>query len=653
MSIQTSAIPSIKLLIPVILSILVSTSIAPIPHPLYLSLIGIIIIIGSYFVPSRLEYSLRWLFSAGLIWILFFIIAHQVQSKRNATHLDIENKNDYYIGIIEDFGVEKNKTYAFNIKTKHPIQKKIIAYFEKDSIVNQLKPGNTVVFYSNLTPFKNFGNPDDFNYAQYMNNKGFSGTTYISSKNWNKTGENIKNIKSWTLIQRRKAINFLKNQQADKDATSLITALTLGYKEDLSSDLKQAFRASGTSHVLAVSGLHVGIIYTVLLLLTSILLTRSRFFKTKQIIIIISLWLYAIMTGLSPSIIRATIMLSIFAANTFFSGRTHPFNTLFFTAFLILLFNPLCLYDISFQMSFTAVFAILFFGPTLKKLWTPRYKPTQYIWSLFTISIAAQLGIFPIALFHFGTFPTYFFIANIIIIPLISLTIYSLIPLFILSPFINLEYYWALRFQTILRWLIEKITQIILETTYWIENLPYSQLENIRTNIFQTFTITLAVYGLFIYLKKRKPRQLITFLLCILATSISFSITTIQNPPPQFAVFNTPDSCDIALYIKDKRHYFNYPTNGFLPIQNKRILLLSENNFSFAKSNKQLPTDIVIISNDPTFCINKLHELFAPQKIVLDNTVPAYIKDKWKLAATTLDISCHDVAQNGAFVINL
>lgn len=653
MSLQTSAIPSIKLLAPVVLSILVTTLIISIPYPLYLSLIGIALMIGSYFIPESHEYSLRWLFSAGSMWTLFFITAYQTQTIQESTKLEIESQQTNYIGTIEDFGVEKNKTYAFNIKVKYPIQKRIIGYFEKDDKINLLGPGSTVILHTRLSSFKNFNNPDDFNYAGYMNSKGFSGTAYISSQNWSTTEKKERSIKHWTLQQRRKAINFLKDQQLDKDATSLITALTLGYKEDLSSDLKNAFRASGTSHVLAVSGLHVGIIYTILSFLVSFIGKQSRLYKLRQIVIIILLWLYAIMTGLSPSIIRATIMLTIIIANTFFSGRTYSFNTLFFTAFLILLFSPLSLYDIGFQMSFSAVFAILFFGPTLRKVWTPRFKIGQYIWSLFIISIAAQLGVFPIALFHFGTFPTYFFIANIAIIPLISLTVYTLIPLFFIAPFINKGYLWIQQIQSALQWLIKMITNRTIQITYWIESLPHAQLDNVNINILQALSIILITYYLFIFIKDKKPRQLITLLSLILFTSISFTVTTIRRTPPQLVIFNTPDSCDIALYVKNRRHYFEYPQNGFLPIKNKRILLLSENNFSLVKSNRQLHTDYLIVSNDPTFSIKKLNKLFSPKKIILDNTIPWHIKNKWINDTKALGIACHDIDQDGAFIINL
>lgn len=610
---------------------------------------------GAYFVPEKHEYGLRWLFSAGSMISLFFITSHITQIKAQSSHLDFEthNKATHYIGIIKDYPEETPKTHAYDIKIKHPIRKKIKAYIEKDESGKTLTPGSEIIFKAKLEPFKNLGNPDGYNYEKFMHYKGYAATTFIPFDRWRETGKRYKGIRYSILQVRQKAITFLSKQELDADATGFITALTLGYKDKVSPGLRKAFNASGTAHVLAVSGLHVGIIYSIITVLLSFLNKRTRAKQLKHLIIIIVIWIYAILTGLSPSVVRASIMLSIITANVFFQGQTNNYNTLFFTAFVILICSPFSIYDIGFQMSFLAVFSILFFSPHIKRIWKPKHRISHYIWDLFTISLSAQLGVFPLSIHYFGTFPTYFFIANILIIPLIGLIIYTLIPLFLLAPFSAIGIKWILYIQTPIQWFLKLTTNITLQVVYFIETLPFSQIENLKINSLQTITISLAIYTVFIFSRGRKYKQLVTFLTLTLISTCSFAVENTRKSGPQLVLFNTPKTCDIALYIDNKRYYFNYNNNGFIPIPNKRILLLSDNFLNSTDVDLHLKADIIILSKDTSFSIQQIVRLFKPKVILLDNTIPSYTKKRWKKESESLGVQSHDVADDGAFIINL
>ena len=187
-------------------------------------------------------------------------------------------------------------------------------------------------------------------------------------------GKNRKSIQSvYTLSQnlRAKALNFYKSFGLNPDEYAFITALTLGYKSNLSNDLQEAFRASGTAHVLAVSGLHVGIIYLILNVLFSFSGGSGKNVISKQLLIILFLWGYAFLIGLSVSVVRAAIMLSIFCLGRAFHRQGFSYNSLAAAAFFILVFNPLSFFEAGFQMSFLSVFAILFFKPKLDTLYVP------------------------------------------------------------------------------------------------------------------------------------------------------------------------------------------------------------------------------------------------------------------------------------------
>ena len=250
------------------------------------------------------------------------------------------------------------------------------------------------------------GNPDDFNYVRFMQIRGFSGTAYLPSAAWHKTGRQQLNLTTLAQRCRSKILDFYHTFNLDRDALAFISAITLGYKADLTDDLQEAFRASGTAHILAVSGLHVGIIYAIINALFSFLGNRRKWFVARQLLVITALWAYALIAGLSPPIVRAAIMLTLFCIGKAWNRSGFTFNTLAAAAFFILLFNPFSLFDLSFQMSFMAVIAILYFQPIIRNLYTPQNKAARYVGPLSFLS--AQLGVFPGALL-FGTFPTYFF----------------------------------------------------------------------------------------------------------------------------------------------------------------------------------------------------------------------------------------------------
>ena len=192
---------------------------------------------------------------------------------------------------------------------------------EKDAESSVLRPGDEILFQAKMQPFKNLGNPDDFDYVRFMKIKGFAGSAYVSAHRWMKTGKSIRSVYTLSQNLRAKALDFYKSFGLNPDEYAFIAALTLGYKSNLSNDLQEAFRASGTAHVLAVSGLHVGIIYLILNMFFSFLGNSGKKFVLKQLLIVLFLWGYAFIAGLPVSVVRAAIMLSIFVWVRLFTGK--------------------------------------------------------------------------------------------------------------------------------------------------------------------------------------------------------------------------------------------------------------------------------------------------------------------------------------------
>ncbi|MDO5663625.1 MAG: ComEC/Rec2 family competence protein [Bacteroidia bacterium] len=652
MSDFVSKIPFLRLLLPAVTAIVVSSFLVEIPYPWLICTVGAGAMALSFFVTENRQFIFRWLFGIGLFAFVFGLFAVLYQYKKAESDFPFTNKPIACVGTVVDIPQEKPRSFACNVETGYPISKKIVVYLQKEDKARVINPGDEIFFVAQIQPFKNFGNPDDFDYARFMRNKGFSGSAYLPSTSWHATGKENKSLYILAQKFRKTALEFYRLFELDNDAYSFISALTLGYKHDLTNELQEAFRASGTSHVLAVSGLHVAIIYAIFTFLFSFLGKTGRRFVLKQILIIVALWFYAFLAGLSPSVLRATIMLTI-ASIGFAGGRKgFTYNTLAAAAFFILIYNPMSLFDVGFQMSFTAVFAILYFNPMINNLYQPKQKIKKYTWNLFTVSTSAQLGVFPIALYYFGTFPTYFFIANMLVVPMIGLIIYACIPMIavvLLKQFDFVVFDWLFQ---IFGWVFKVLINFVLKVVYFIEAVPYAQLSDKYISGFQMILLLIIVITAFKFFNRKRASQLITVLTCSLLFVSTFMYAELSRKPAQIAVFNKSNFSDIGLFVNKKRVYFDIKENGFIPHSSKSVLRLSENIYSWVETDNPLEVDVLILSQDRNFSIEQLTKVFQPKQIVVDSSIPQYARTKLIRECEKLGISAHDVVRNGAFLIN-
>ena len=267
--------PFLRILIPFISGILFCRYISTSIPVFYFGLIGLALLLLSFFTHKKHDFSLRWLFGLGSMFFLFSLSAQFYQYRASQASYDFPSEATSYIGEVLDFPQQKKRSVACQVHLIYPVDKKIMLYLEPDTNSKTLEPGDQLVVYASVVPFKNLGNPDDFDYERFMQNKGFSGSTYTNSNSWFRTGARSYSLRTEALRVRAKILDIYKSFGLDNDAYSFISAITLGYKADLTDQLKDAFRASGTSHVLAVSGLHVGIIYIIIISLFSFLGKRG------------------------------------------------------------------------------------------------------------------------------------------------------------------------------------------------------------------------------------------------------------------------------------------------------------------------------------------------------------------------------------------
>ena len=292
--------------------------------------------------------------------------------------------------------------------------------------------------------------------------------------------------KTYFLAQRAKLLDRLSESGVDGSVYAVVAAMTLGDKSQLTKELRDTYAVSGASHILALSGLHLGIIYTLL----SLLLSRRRWQVISQVVIIVCIWLFVFLVGMSASVVRSAVMITVYALLSLGHRDKMSVNTLAFAAIVMLLFNPKSLFDVGFQLSFMAVLAILLFYPLFESLWSQQFlfghRLFRWLWTTLAVSCAAQIGVAPLIAYYFGRFSCYFLLTNLVVVPAATLILYlSLLVLLIPS----LAY--------LLIYIVDALNQLLL----WITMLPGASIEGLHPTLLQvwmTYVIIGAVYGLLI-----------------------------------------------------------------------------------------------------------------------------------------------------------
>ena len=396
----------------------------------------------------------KTLFACLALLTFSFIGGWRYQQVHDKVTTDWPNEEILYKGKIIEGPSERKKTLRYVMQVEG---KTIYAYFPKTVTY---EAGDELQLKTRIKAPENFEGAD-FDYARFLYHRRIAGTApfvkesaILPAEEGKKEGHLSSFFPSLrkTLRRRYECFGFKDNE------LGIITALSLGDKSLLSDEQREVFSASGASHVLALSGLHVGIIYFLL----SLLLGRKRGARrgrfVKEALIVLSLWLFAFLTGMSPSITRAVTMCTIFALVQMMGGRRSSIDALFLTAFVMLLVQPFLLFDASFQLSFGAMLGILLVS---------EHTPRNVFLSIILLSFAAQLGTFPLVLHYFGVLPTYFLLTNLVIFPLIYV-IMACIVLWWMVSWTPLAA-WA---TTALGWLVSQMNHILS----WIAALPGSQL---------------------------------------------------------------------------------------------------------------------------------------------------------------------------------
>jgi competence protein ComEC len=535
----------------------------------------------------KYRYKLDYIF--GSIVHLFFIVLGVFIVNSYNSKPQFHNKG-IFVGTVLETPQEKQNSYRStlslsSVKSNDSIytsNEDILVYFTKEERLKTLEPGSIIVIETTPQHIENYGNPHEFNYKNYLQNKRIYRQAFLSEEDWTRTPYKTKNIRTEAELLRERLLKIYHHQNMGANETEILSALTLGYKQDLDPETKRIFSAAGAMHVLAVSGLHVGIIFMVYSFLFGFL--RKR--KTSRFIFIVAgvllLWIYAGLTGFSPSVMRASTMFTIVIIGTNLNRRANIYNSLAASALILLLVNPNYLFELGFQLSYSAVFGIVFLQPKLEKLWFVKNKILKFIWSLFCVSLAAQITTFPLTVFYFNQFPTFFWLSNIIIIPAVTLLIPLGLSLLIFSKITVIS--------NALSFLVGGLIRIIYTVLEHIESLPYSTI-NLSLHPTELLVLILFLFFTFLFVQKQHVLYLKTAVAFLFAFTLAIFIFNLnQLHKRELYVLNNSQNPSIII-IAGRTNYVISKN----PINNDDFLYRNIQNINH---KKRLNAPLFILSND-------------------------------------------------------
>ncbi len=490
-------------------------------HGVFLLVLFFFLIIIFFFLK---KYSFRWLF--GVTLSCFFIVAGilLVSSSLNESAWEISPENHNYTLILLEDPVTKPKSRMCKACImgsddgifQQVIEKNVVLYLPLDSTTQSLKSGDGILVRAILKkPEQN--RDSGFNYADYLEKQGFAAVGYVRKENWIRqkvsagllTRIKLDGLKSQDYITR-----IIKEIITEKKSAAIAEALFVGYKADLSPELKSAFSETGAAHILAVSGLHLTILFSTLCLVFSPF-NRLRYLnQVVRLLILLLLCFFTFTTGLSPSIVRACVMTSFFIMGMVINRRSFTMNALAASALFMLIYNPLYLFDVGFQLSYGAVIAIVLINPYLVRLKDFEGKISGYFWELSCVSISTQIGTAPVSMFYFGQFPTIFLLTNIFAIPVSGVLLILLTVSVLLRIICDFPDFLFLPVNILLNFFVSGIEML--------NDIPFSIIKGIRFDIWLLINVYLGIYLIFRLIENKQPHYLCAIILLVVLQVFSY-----------------------------------------------------------------------------------------------------------------------------------
>jgi competence protein ComEC len=664
---------------------------------------------GIVYLILALYYS-RLRINPGFVGMLAIFMAGYInvqwknESRRSDHLINIRDTITHYTVVVTKPAQEKERTWKYeatilevktNLGWTHAIGK-ILLYASKEGVSEQrrpksheggqrppksyeggFRPGDNLLIKGVPRLIQPPANPGAFDLQKFSAYKNIFHQHFIRNDDdikWlgNKPANKFLH---YATMSRLWADSVLRAHIHGKREQSLASALVLGVTDGLDNDLLNAYSASGAMHVLSVSGLHVGIIYWVILMIFK---PFQKLKYSKWILAATSLavlWTYAFITGLSPSVLRAVMMFSFVALARPIGRQTNIYNTLAASAFILLVYDPYMIVSVGFQLSFVAVIGIVGLQPPLYRLWEPDSRFWDEVWKITSVSIAAQLATFSLGLFYFHQFPNYFLITNLLVIPL------SFIVLLMGIGVIFVGY--SAGIASVLGWALEWIIRILNEGVFLIERLPFSVFDNVYISKLQCCILLLLVVVIYAWVEtKRSVPLIIGSLLCILYSMDQWIHLQKDVKTPKAIFYNIPGHTAIDFieagrtnFVSDsamahdvsKIEFHVVPgrllagvrnvqagaavskeLNGCaLMVWNKKTIVQIKDPTFVVPAN--LEVDIIIISNNAVRSIGTLMSRVKAKEYIIDSSNSFRAASRLLEESQSLDIEITSLLHHGAY----
>jgi competence protein ComEC len=460
---------------------------------------------------------------------------------------ELENEPSVFSCTLSDFPQEKENSYLLKVKLHSihnrngtsPLNGSMLLYNKKDSSVNSFLPGDILMIKCSPIEITNRGNPYEFDYRFFMENHGIKHYAFTSEKEISiiQKPENRKIIHR-ALIIREKIIDMYRQRGITGNNLAIISAVILGQKNMLDQEQKQNFIRAGVMHIMAVSGLHAVILS--MFIFSMLFFLKGRYNFLRILVTILFLWSFAFVTGLTPSVLRATLMFTFIQAGTLLKRKVNSINSVLASAFILILIRPSVIFDAGFLLSYSAViFIICFYQAFYQKLQLNNLLADK-IWQSAAVTIVAQAGTLPLTIMLFNRFPVYFIITNLIIVPLSSLLI-------IIGCFVPMLY--PLKFiSTLIAKILNYMTGLTEKLTAIASDLPGSGLENIGMTTAECILLTITIFLISSFLLKKDTISVnypVIFFIILIGYGTVNQISIRRSN--ELIVYNTPGTSTIAI----------------------------------------------------------------------------------------------------------
>ncbi len=685
--------PFVRLILPLIVGIIFQWYLQ---IPFYVNVVCMIVlvafIVGFNFLPIDKHYQYQWVqgfFINAIIFCLGIFLCWQ-KDIRNDVNWFGKYYNDSCVLVVKinEPPIVKAKSVKADCIVEAIIQNgiltkvngKLLIYFSKDDSILPPQYGDKILINGGLQQIKNAGNPGGFNYSRYMIFQQTLHQVYLKKDKYILLDEHKEN-KLYALVfeARQAVINTLQKYiVGNKKVTGIAEALLIGYKEDLDKDVVQEYSNTGVVHIIAISGMHLGLIYVGLVWLFSRLPFVKSSAITRVILILGCLWMFSLITGASASVLRSAVMFTCIIIGKEFFKQASIYNSLASSAFLLLCYNPFLLWDVGFQLSYFAVVGIVFLQKPLQNLYYTKNKAIQYLWQMCSITIAAQILTLPICIYYFHQIPTTFLFTNLICVPLSTAILFAEIALVIFTAFLPLA--------TLIGKFIYVLTWSMNALIAFFNKLPFSLLDK----IYATAITTWVLYGFVILLAAallRKNKMILKISLGFLFLFVGLWAygKTLLTQQKKMIVYNVSKHTAVD-FVSNNKYWFygdeEFRVDGALQnfnlkparvnmqveestdtlkalAQQEKIwqfydkkLLIIDTAIKFETINTLLKVDVLLICKNPKVSLYDFTTAVKPAIVVLDASNSMWKIAQWKKECEALHLPIFITNEQGAFVIN-